>query len=345
MRFDAFIASLAAAFQPISGKNTVDGYPGLNASGNLVIGEVANPQGVSTNILVAKNTSATVGVTSASDTVGHTPGFIGYRAGGTLVSPTSVQNGDILWYGYGYGYGSNIVGGGGLSLEVASAPSGNSFNTAWSASVRSGSSIITPFSVTVNGIEVSSGKKIILDKGVGNSYLTESGGVVSIWANSIQTVRFTNTLAILSSGVKLALDGSLFSDTNILESSANVLDVNAGGTRNIRCTSNGAYVKNRVVSYTSDGATPNIDVDVTDQFVITGQTGAITGITWSGTPYSEQPLLIHVTSTNTGIVFDSTYFEGSGTHSLTQSLTAGVKKSFSFTYNAATSKYRLMWVS
>jgi len=117
-----------------------------------------------------------------------------------------------------------------------------------------------------------------------------------------------------------------------------------GGITNITVPTSqtAARVLPRVVTYTSNGATPAINTDLTDVFIITGQSTNITSFTTNltGTPSNGQKLWISVTGTAAVSLAFGASFEPSGTVPLPTTTQGTVRLDIGFVWNAATSAWR-----
>jgi hypothetical protein len=117
-----------------------------------------------------------------------------------------------------------------------------------------------------------------------------------------------------------------------------------GGITNITVPSGqtAAKVLPRVVTYTSNGATPAINTDLTDVFIITGQSTAITSFTTNltGTPVNGQKLWISITGTAAVALTFGASFEASGTVPLPTTTQGTVRLDIGFVWNVATSAWR-----
>jgi hypothetical protein len=117
-----------------------------------------------------------------------------------------------------------------------------------------------------------------------------------------------------------------------------------GGITNITVPTSqtAARVLPRVVTYTSNGATPAINTDLTDVFIITGQSTNITSFTTNltGTPSNGQKLWISVTGTAAVALAFGASFEASGTVPLPTTTQGTVRLDIGFVWNAATSAWR-----
>jgi len=99
----------------------------------------------------------------------------------------------------------------------------------------------------------------------------------------------------------------------------------------------------RTVSITSS-ATPSIDTDATDVYLITAQTEAITGITVTGTPTNSQGLIVAITGTASRAITWGASFEAS-TVALPTTTSGTAKLTVGFIWNSATSKWRCVGVA
>jgi hypothetical protein len=117
-----------------------------------------------------------------------------------------------------------------------------------------------------------------------------------------------------------------------------------GGITNITVPSGqtAAKVLPRVVTYTSNGATPAINTDLTDVFIITGQSTNITSFTTNltGTPSNGQKLWISITGTAAVALTFGASFEASGTVPLPTTTQGTVRLDIGFVWNVATSAWR-----
>lgn len=102
-----------------------------------------------------------------------------------------------------------------------------------------------------------------------------------------------------------------------------------------------ANVIPRVVPSTANTATPAINTDTTDMFVITAQSAAITSFTsgLTGTPVNGQKLWISITGTTAIAITWGTSFESS-TVTLPATTVTTNRLDMGFVWNVATSKWR-----
>lgn len=103
------------------------------------------------------------------------------------------------------------------------------------------------------------------------------------------------------------------------------------------------------VSSEASNVAPSIDLDSVDSHIITAQAANMTtGFTTTGTPTSQQKLVISITPTGSArnLVFDTAKFEESNSQLFpTVTFAAGVRMDMAFIYNAASGKMRLLSVS
>jgi len=99
----------------------------------------------------------------------------------------------------------------------------------------------------------------------------------------------------------------------------------------------------RVLTSTSNSATPTLNTDLYDMMVITGQTAAITSFTTNlaGTPSNGQRLWIAITGTTGVSITFGASFEASTTPFPTTTVSTNRLDTF-FVWNATTSKWRCL---
>lgn len=95
----------------------------------------------------------------------------------------------------------------------------------------------------------------------------------------------------------------------------------------------------------SNNTTPAINVGITDEYVDTGLTGAVTNVTITGTPEANQKLVVSFTGTASRAITWSASFESSGLTTLPTTTTSTARLDVAFIYNSATSKFRCVGVS
>jgi hypothetical protein len=102
----------------------------------------------------------------------------------------------------------------------------------------------------------------------------------------------------------------------------------------------------RTVTSTANSATPTINTDSTDIFVITGQSAAITSFTTnlSGTPTNGQKLWVSITGTGSTSITWGSSFESS-TITLPTATSSTARLDVGFIWNATTSKWRCVGVA
>ena len=92
----------------------------------------------------------------------------------------------------------------------------------------------------------------------------------------------------------------------------------------------------------TSSATPTINVDNYDQYIISALAEDITGVTISGTPVEGQRLRVSITGTASRAITWGSSFEAGPTVPLPTGVTGTSRYDFDFAYNSATSKWRIV---